>query len=149
MNKTLTRQTKTQSGADKKISWFIMDAKGEILGRLATKAARIVMGKGKPTYTPGQDAGDHLIIINASDVAVTGRKESDKHYYHHSGYPGGLKDANLAKLRSTFPDRIVREAIKGMLPKNRAGSLMIKKLHIYAGSEHEFADRSPVEVTNG
>lgn len=149
MNKGLTRITKTPKLSEKTTSWFILDAKGEVLGRLATVAAKILMGKEKAIFTPGQDQGDHLVIINAKDVSVTGRKENDKMYYRHTGYPGGLKEATLSQLRSSYPDRIIYEAVKGMLPKNRLGHKMIKKLHVFTGSEHSFSDKKLEEVKVG
>jgi large subunit ribosomal protein L13 len=148
MTQTLTRITKTPKLAERNSAWFILDAKGVVLGRLASRSAELILGKGKPSFTPGVSLGDHVIIINAKEVAVTGRKES-KSYFRHSGYPGGLKEVTLGRLRQTHPDRIIYEAVKGMLPKTRLGALMIKKLHIYADSEHEFGDKKPVEVKVG
>lgn len=148
MNKNLTRQTRTPKISEKSVGWYLIDAKGQVLGRLSTVVAGLLMGKGKATVTPGQDSGDHVIIINAKDIATTGKKD-DKPYYRHTGYPGGLKMATLSELRATYPDRILKAAIKGMLPKNRLGAVMVKKLHISEGSSHDFADKKLVEVKLG
>lgn len=148
MNKNLTRQTQTPTISEKSLGWYLVDAKGQVLGRLSTVVAGLLMGKGKATVTPGQDSGDHVIVINAKEIATTGKKD-DKPYYRHTGYPGGLKTATLSELRETYPDRILKEAIKGMLPKNRLGAAMIKKLHISGGSSHDFADKKLVEVKLG
>lgn len=148
MNKNLTRQTQTPTVSERSVSWYLVDAKGQVLGRLSTVVAGLLMGKGKATVTPGQDSGDHVIIINAKDIATTGRKD-DKPYYRHTGYPGGLKMATLSELRSSYPDRILKAAIKGMLPKNRLGAAMITKLHISEGSSHEYTDKNLLEVKLG
>ena len=148
MNKNLTRQTKTPKISEISVGWYLIDAKGQVLGRLSTVVAGLLMGKGKATITPGQDSGDHVIVINAKDIATTGKKD-DKPYFRHTGYPGGLKKATLSELRKTYPDRILKEAIKGMLPKNRLGAAMIKKLHISEGSSHDFSDKKLVEVKLG
>lgn len=148
MNKNLTRLTKTPKISERVVAWYIVDAKGQVLGRLSTVVAGLLMGKGKATVTPGQDSGDHVIVVNAKDVATTGKKE-DKPYYRHTGYPGGLKTATLSSLRATYPDRIIKEAVKGMLPKNRLGAAMIKKLHISSGSDHDFSDKKLTEVKLG
>jgi large subunit ribosomal protein L13 len=145
--KTLTRTTKVSTQKERSlISWYIIDAKGEVLGSLATKAANILTGKTRTDYSPFLDLGDHVIVVNAKHVHLSGAKELDKVYYHHSGYPGGLKQTNVAKLRSTHPDRIVRSAVRGMLPKNRLLARHLKKLHIYEGDKHEYQDKKPVEV---
>lgn len=148
MSQSLTRLTKSLSSKDRTISWYIIDAKGKVLGRIASLAAELLIGKGKPTFSPGQDLGDHVVLVNAKDVAVTGRKEG-KQYFRHSGYPGGVKITSLAKLREENPERIILEAVSGMLPKNRMRSRMLKRLHISAGSEHKYADRKPQEVKIG
>src|SRR6266513_2571706 len=113
--KTLTRSTKTPSSSSIERRWYIIDAQNKILGRLSTKAAGLLIGKGKSNYVANLDLGDHVIIINAKKIVVTGSKEGKK-YYHHSGYPGGLKETDLATLRKTYPDRIITSAIRGMLP---------------------------------
>ena len=148
LTKTLSRQTKTPSANDNKSGWYIIDARDRVLGRLAVVAANLLMGKGKTTFTKFLDSGDHVIVINAKHVAVTGRKEA-KPYYHHSGFPGGLKETSLAKLRKTYPDRIIKSAIKGMLPKNKLNAIHIKKLHIFEGDTHTYEDKNPMEVKIG
>ena len=129
-------------------SWYLIDAKDQVLGRLATVSSKILTGKNLAVYTPSQIPGDHLIIINVKQVAVTGRREA-KLYRHHTGFPGGLKETNLGKLRATYPDRIVRSAVRGMLPKNKLNARMLKNLHIFAGAEHGFDDKKPIEVNLG
>jgi large subunit ribosomal protein L13 len=123
--------------------WWIVDAKGQTLGRLATRIATILRGKHKPIYVPYMDTGDYVIVINCEQVAVTGNKETDKVYHRHSGYPGGLTSIRLKEQRERFPDRVIYEAVRGMLPKNALGHQMIKKLKIYAGSEHPHAAQQP------
>lgn len=137
--------TNRLSAKDIRRQWHLIDAKNEILGRLATQVARILMGKNKPVFVPYQDLGDNVVIINAARVATSGRKEEQKQYIRHSGYPGGLKSESLAKIRQTKPEQIIFHAVKGMLPKNRLGKAMIKRMHIFPGSEHPF-DR---EVKDG
>ena len=144
--KTLTKTTHTPSSSTLSGNWFVLDAKGAVLGRLATVAADILTGKNRTDYTPFLDLGDHVIVVNAKNVHLSGAKEQDKAYYHHSGYPGGLKETNVAKLRATYPDRIVRSAVRGMLPKNRLQARRLKKLHIFEGETHNYQDKKPVEV---
>lgn len=122
-----------------KRSWYIIDAKDKTLGRLASRIAMILRGKHKPEYTPHVDTGDYVIVVNAAQVKVTGRKASDKLYYRHSQYPGGITQMNFTQLMEKFPDRAVSYAIKGMLPKNSLGRVMFNKLKVYAGSEHPHA----------
>ncbi len=117
--------------------WYIVDAEGKILGRLATEVARILKGKHKPTYTPHVDTGDYVIIINAEKIKVTGKKESQKLYRHHTGYVGGLKEISYKTMMEKHPERILKHAVKGMLPKNILGRQMMKKLKIYVGPEHK------------
>lgn len=124
-------------------SWFVIDAKGMVLGRLATEVARRLRGKHKPEYTPHVDTGDYIIVINASEVRVTGRKATDKVYYRHSGYPGGLKEEVFDKLQARHPERIIEFAVKGMLPKNSLGRSLLCKLKIYAGSQHPHEAQQP------
>ena len=116
--------------------WYLVDAEGKILGRLASKIAQILSGKNKPIYTPHLDVGDFVVVINAQKVKVTGGKEEKKMYYHHSGYPGGIKGIVYEKLLKKKPEMIIQEAVKGMLPKSKLGRKMFKKLKVYAGSEH-------------
>ncbi len=123
--------------------WFILDAAGRPLGRLATDAARLLRGKHKPTFTPHVDCGDHVIIINAAKVALTGNKPRDKFYYRHSGYPGGLKAVDYRTFLAQKPEEAVRKAVVGMLPHNRLGAKMAKKLKVYAGPHHPHASQKP------
>lgn len=116
--------------------WHVIDASGRTLGKLATEAATILMGKHKPTYTPHCNTGDFVVVINAASVRVTGKKAEQKIYYRHSGYPGGLKSTSFARLMETHPTRAVQYAVKGMLPKNRLGRDMLKRLKVYAGDTH-------------
>ncbi len=126
-----------------KREWFVIDATDKILGRLSTEIARRLRGKHKPEYTPHVDTGDYIVVINAEKVRVTGNKETDKIYHHHTGYIGNLKSINLAKMRAEHPDRIIKHSVKGMLPKNSLGRAMFKKLKVYAGSTHEHAAQQP------
>ncbi len=123
--------------------WLLVDAEGKTLGRLSSEIARRLRGKHKPEFTPHVDTGDYVVVINADKVAVTGRKMSDKVYYHHTGYIGNLKSITLEKLLDKAPERVIQNAVKGMLPKNPLGRAMIKKLKIYAGSEHPHAAQQP------
>lgn len=116
--------------------WYLIDADSLVLGRLATEVARRLRGKHKPIYTPHADTGDFIIVVNAKKIALTGKKLTDKVYYHHSGYPGGLKETSAGKMLEEKPEELLRKAIKGMLPKNSLGRRMLRKLKIYAGSDH-------------
>jgi large subunit ribosomal protein L13 len=126
-----------------KREWFVIDATDKVLGRVATEVALRLRGKHKPEYTPHVDTGDHIVIINAEKIAVTGNKEEDKVYYRHTGFPGGIKDVNVRELREKAPTRILENAVRGMMPKNALGRAMLKKLHIYAGSEHKHTAQQP------
>jgi large subunit ribosomal protein L13 len=126
-----------------KREWFVIDATDKILGRLSTEIARRLRGKHKPEYTPHVDTGDYIVIVNADKVRVTGNKEQDKIYYHHTGFIGSLKSVNLSKLRKEHPERILEKSVKGMLPKNSLGRTMFKKLKVYAGATHEHAAQQP------
>ena len=123
--------------------WYLIDASEKVLGRLATKAASILRGKHKPQFTPHMDLGDHIIVVNAEKVKLTGNKLRDKVYYHHSGYPKGLKSATAGKLMREKPQDVVLMAIKGMLPKNKLGKAMARKLKVYKGPEHPHQAQSP------
>lgn len=123
--------------------WYVVDAKGKTLGRLATQLATILRGKHKPIYTPHVDTGDFVIVVNADKVNLTGKKLRDKIYYHHSLYPGGLKSIRAGELRAKNPERMIRLAVWGMLPHNRLGRKLIKKLKVYAGPEHPHAAQQP------
>lgn len=126
--------------------WYIVDASGLVLGRLASQVALILKGKNKPEYTPNVDCGDYVIIINCDKVVLTGNKLEDKYYRYHTGYIGGLKEIQYKKLMSENPDKAVYKAVKGMLPKNSLGAQMLKKLRVYVGSEHNHAAQQPVEL---
>lgn len=123
--------------------WYVVDANGQNLGRLATQIASVILGKNKPDYTPGVDNGDFVIVINAERVQVTGNKLDEKFYYRHSNYPGGLKSISLRDQLKKFPERVIQSAVWGMLPHNRYGRQLIKKLKVYAGPEHPHAAQQP------
>ena len=124
--------------------WHLIDAEEAVLGRIATNAARILMGKHKPSYTPFLDTGDHVIVVNAAKVKLTGHKEEQKLYRRHSGYPGGLTETSARKVRETRPVRMVEEAVQGMLPKSKLGKQMYRKLQVYAGPKHPHEAQKPV-----
>ncbi|MBZ2183555.1 MAG: 50S ribosomal protein L13 [Bryobacter sp.] len=136
-------KTYVPSGKDVSRNWHIIDAEGATLGRLASKAARILMGKHKPTYTPFLDQGDHVIVINAAKVRLTGNKTEQKVYYYHTGYPGGLKSTGARRMQETKPARMIELAIKGMLPKNKLGKHMGTKLKVYANDRHPHQAQKP------
>ena len=123
--------------------WFLIDAEGKALGRLASEIARRLRGKHKAVYTPHVDTGDYIVVINAEKVAVSGNKAKDKMYYNHSGYMGGLKEINFEDLIQKAPERVIETAVKGMLPKNPLGRAMFRKLKVYAGTEHKHAAQQP------
>lgn len=123
--------------------WYLVDAEGQTLGRLASKIAQIIRGKAKPNFTPHMDMGDFVVVINAEKVKVTGNKEEDKKYWHHTGFPGGQKETNLKRMRVNHPDRIITNAVKGMLPHNRLGSQLNTHLKVYSGTEHPHAAQKP------
>lgn len=131
--------------ADKK--WYLVDAKDQILGRLASQVAMIIRGKNKPTFTPNMDTGDFVVVINADKVKVTGKREELKEYKHHSGYPGGQKTRSLKTLREKNPEFLIENAVKGMLPKNRLGNKLIKKLKVYATEEHPHVAQKPEAIS--
>jgi large subunit ribosomal protein L13 len=126
--------------------WHIIDADGQVLGRLATRAARILTGKDKPIYTPFLDTGDHVIIINAEKIKLTGKKLTDKLYRHHTGYPGGLRETAAGMLLAKDPGKLIREAVIGMLPKTKLGRAMRKKLKVYQGSQHPHRAQQPTPL---
>lgn len=126
--------------------WYVIDAEGKSLGRVASKAAHILRGKHKATFTPHIDCGDYVIIVNASKVLLTGNKLEDKKYYSHSGYPGGLRTRTAKEMVEKYPEEMVEKAVKGMLPKNRLGRAMYKKLFVYAGSDHKHMAQKPSEM---
>ncbi len=123
--------------------WYVVDAEGKTLGRLATVVANLLRGKNKPQYTPNVDTGDFVIVINAEKIQVTGKKETDKIYYHHTGYPGGLKSISFKALMEKDPTKAIEKAVKGMLPHNTLGAKQFTKLNVYAGSEHPHAAQKP------
>ena len=125
--------------------WYVIDASDKVLGRLATKVADRIRGKDKPTFTPHTDGGDYVIVINAENIKVTGNKFNDKKYYKHSLYPGGLKTKTFREVMEKNPERIIEDAVKGMLPKNKLGKSMIKKLKVFSGSEHSHESQQPIE----
>jgi large subunit ribosomal protein L13 len=140
---------KTQFPTEREIvrQWHVVDADGQVLGRVASKAAMILMGKHKPTYTTFLDTGDHVIIINAEKIRLTGRKDAQKIYRRHSGYPGGLSEVKVAKVRAERPTRMLEQAIAGMLPKTKLGKQMYRKLKVYAGDKHPHQAQKPVGMT--
>lgn len=123
--------------------WYLLDASGQTLGRFTSQIAQILLGKDKPEFTPGVDIGDFVIIVNAEKIAVTGKKLDDKYYYRHSGYPGGLKEISLRNQLAKFPDRVIRAAVWGMLPHNRYGRKLMKKLKVYRGPDHPHKAQKP------
>ncbi len=127
--------------------WYVVDAEGKTLGRLASEVARRLRGKHKPVYTPHVDTGDYIIVVNADKVHVTGNKASDKIYYHHTGYIGNLKSASFEQMQTKSPGRVIELAVKGMLPKNPLGRAMFRKLKVYAGPEHAHAAQQPKPLT--
>jgi len=132
--------------ADITRDWFIVDAAGQSLGRLASKIAAVLRGKHKPIFTPGLDTGDFVVVINAEQVTVTGNKLTEKFYYRYSGYPGGMTAISLRDQLAKHPDRVLEHAVWGMLPHNRLGRAMLKKLKVYGGAEHPHAAQKPIEL---
>jgi large subunit ribosomal protein L13 len=128
-------------------NWVLVDADGQNLGRFASGIARVLIGKDKPQYTPGVDVGDFVIVVNAEKIAVTGKRLDQKMYYRHSGYPGGLKQINLRDQLAKFPDRVIRSAVWGMVPHNRYGRKLMRKLRIYAGPNHPHAAQQPTTIS--
>lgn len=124
-------------------AWYVLDAEGKTLGALAVEAANLLRGKNKPIFTPNVDCGDNVIIINASKIVLTGKKLEQKHYYHHTGYIGHLKDVKYGTLIKEKPEFVVEKAVKGMLPKNTLGSIAFNRLHVYAGADHKHAAQKP------
>jgi large subunit ribosomal protein L13 len=132
--------------ADVERSWFVVDAEGKTLGRLASEVARILRGKHKPIYSPSVDTGDYVIVLNAKKIQVTGRRLDQKKYYHHSGYMGGLSEITLREQLERYPNRVIESAVKGMLPKNKLGRKMIRKLKVYPDDKHPHAAQQPAEL---
>jgi large subunit ribosomal protein L13 len=130
-----------------KHDWFIIDAEGKVLGRLATEVARRLRGKHKPEFTPHIDTGDYIVVINAAKVHATGNKAEGKIYWRHTGHPGGIKSTTLGKMRAEHPERVIEKAVKGMLPKGPLGYAQLRKLKVYAGAEHPHAAQQPKPLT--
>lgn len=139
-------KTYSQKPTEVNRRWVIIDASTAPLGRVATLVAKHLIGKYKPTYTPHIDGGDYVVVINAKDAVLTGNKETGKIYYRHSGFPGGIKDATVAEVREKFPERLIENAVKGMLPKNKLADERMKRLKVFAGSEHAHAAQKPEKV---
>jgi len=140
-------KTYTQKPVEVSRRWILIDAKDLPLGRLSTEISKYLIGKYKPTYTPHIDGGDYVVVINAAEVPVTGDKEEKKIYYRHSGFPGGIKDATLKEVRAKFPERIIENAVKGMLPKNKLSPERMKRLKVFPGSEHAHTAQTPEKIT--
>ncbi|MBK79711.1 MAG: 50S ribosomal protein L13 [Gammaproteobacteria bacterium] len=136
-------KTVSMRAEDVRRSWFVVDAEDKTLGRLATEIATRLRGKHKPEYTPHVDTGDYVIVVNAEKIRVTGAKTTDKMYYRHSGYPGGIKSRSFEQMRDSHPERIIEKAVKGMMPRNPLGRAMLKKLKVYAGGEHPHSAQQP------
>jgi large subunit ribosomal protein L13 len=150
MGATAHRATQSAKPAEVQRSWYVVDASDLVLGRLATRVASVLRGKHKPIYTPHVDTGDHVIVVNADKVKLTGRKREQKIYYRHTGYPGGIKSITAGKLLDgPHADRVVRTAVRGMLPKNSLGRQMLTKLKVYAGPNHPHAAQQPQELPLG
>jgi large subunit ribosomal protein L13 len=139
----LTVKTYTATPSTVKHDWLLVDARGKPLGRLASEIARRLRGKHKPEFTPNIDTGDYVVVVNAAEVKVTGKKANDKIYYRHSNYPGGIKATTFAKLIQSKPERVIELAVKGMLPKGSLGRALFRKLKVYAGPDHKHAAQQP------
>ena len=137
-------KTYTARPGDIQRQWLVVDAEGRTLGRLATHVAMVLRGKHKPVYTPHIDTGDHVVVINASKIVLTGRKPEDKRYFHHTLYPGGATWTSITEVMQKHPERVVTRAVAGMMPKNKLGRAMLRKLKVYAGAEHPHAAQQPV-----
>ena len=144
----MERRTWSPRGSDLNAprKWYIVDAEGKTLGRLATAIAVVLRGKDKPTFSPHADMGDYVIVVNAEKVALTGKKETSKFYYKHSGYPGGMRKRSVREVRAKHPERIVESAVRGMLPRNVLGEQQLRKLKVYAGSKHPHLAQQPVAL---
>ena len=140
-------ETKSYKSANVEKNWHLVDAQDKVLGRLAVKIATILSGKNKAQYSPNADLGDFVVVVNAEKVKVTGNKFSQKNYYHHTGYPGGLKTKSFEKMQEDSPEKIIEKAVKGMLPKNKLANQIIKKLKVYSGSAHPHTGQQPKELS--
>jgi len=136
-------KTYTAKRGEVRQDWYVIDAQGKVLGRLAVQIASRLRGKHKPEYTPHVDTGDYVVVVNASKIRVTGKKAQDKKYYRHTGYPGGIRETDFAKLQAKYPNRVLQKAVKGMLPKGPLGYAMFRKLKIYADAAHPHAAQQP------
>ena len=136
-------KTYVATPADRQRDWYVVDAEGQTLGRLATRIADALRGKRKPEYTPHVDTGDFVVVVNAEKIVVSGSKRESKRYYRHSGYPGGLRSRTLGEMLERRPEEVIRRAVKGMLPRNRLGRAQLRKLKVYAGPEHPHAAQQP------
>ncbi len=143
---TLSYKTKSANAATVDKQWVLVDAEGQVLGRLASKVATILRGKNKPSFTPHVDCGDNVVVINASKVALTGSKATDKKYLRHTGYPGGQRETTTKELFESHPERIIENAVKGMLPKNKLGAELFRNLRVYAGDTHDQEAQKPVQI---
>lgn len=139
-------KTYSQKPSEVTRRWILIDATDAPLGRIATEIATYLTGKYKPTFTPHIDGGDYVVVINAAKAVVTGEKETDKSYYRHSGFPGGIKEASLAEVRTKHPERIIAEAVKGMIPRNKLAAERLKRLRVFVGSEHDHTAQTPEKV---
>ena len=139
-------RTKSYKNTDFDNNWLLLDAKDETLGRLSSKIASILMGKNKAQYTPHNDLGDYVVVVNAEKIKVTGNKNTQKRYYRHTGYPGGLKSSTFSEMIEKDPENTILKAVKGMLPKNKLSNSMISKLKIYAGDNHPHAGQNPIKI---
>ncbi|MDC3045437.1 50S ribosomal protein L13 [Gammaproteobacteria bacterium] len=140
-------ETKSYKSGNVEKNWHLVDAEDKVLGRLAVKIASILSGKNKAQYSPNADLGDFVVVVNAEKVKVTGNKFSQKNYYHHTGYPGGLKKKSFEKMQEDSPEKIIEKAVKGMLPKNKLANQIIKKLKVYSGSVHPHIGQQPKELS--
>ena len=143
---TLSYRTVSANKATVNKEWVVVDAEGEVLGRLASKVAKLIRGKHKPNFTPHVDCGDNVVIINAEKIKLTGNKWNDKTYVRHTGYPGGQRTLSATELFGKSPNRVVEKAVKGMLPKNRLGAQLFRNLHVYAGNEHPHTGQNPKAI---
>ena len=139
-------KTKSYKNTDLDKKWLLLDARDETLGRLSSKIASILMGKNKAQYTPHNDLGDYIVVVNAEKIRVTGNKDIQKKYYKHTGYPGGLKSSTFSEIIEKNPENVILKAVKGMLPKNKLSSSMISKLKVYEGDNHPHAGQNPIKI---
>ncbi|MGZ5333145.1 MAG: 50S ribosomal protein L13 [Solirubrobacterales bacterium] len=142
----MTTKTFVATPANRQRDWYVVDAQGKTLGRLATQLADILRGKRKPEYTPHCDTGDFVVVVNAEKITVTGRKLEQKRYYRHTGYPGGIRSRTLAEMLDRQPEEVIRKAVKGMLPRNRLARQQLRKLKVYTGEEHPHAAQQPKPI---